>query len=311
MKGLVIYNPTAGPWDVKRELQQVRQELAQCGWSLDIELSGCVKDVSRLARQAASAQLDAVWAAGGDGTVREVVNGLVGTETAMGVLPVGSRNVWARQLNLPVFSLAHPFHLREAAVSQARGVVRPVDVGQVGSQYFLLWAGIGFDAYVTKEMEPRHRLTKRLGTLPYIVASLMLARDFSGVRVRMILDGRIVRGRVVLAVVSNTQMYAAFQMADHARLDDGLLDLFIFKGTGFSYILRHAIKVFSGRHLQDPKVVHRQVRQVAVWAEQPMDVQADGDPAGTTPISLRVVPRALRILVPPQSPNHLFSSEVR
>ena len=184
-----------------------------------------------------------------------------------------------------------------------------MDVGRLDGRHFLLWAGIGFDAQVTKEMEPRDRVTKRLGALPYVIAAAMLAREFSGVRTRVVLDGRIMRGRTLLILVSNIQMYAYFNVARQAKLDDGLLDVIIFKGLGFPYIIRHAARIFSGRMLQDPKIVLRQAQQITIWSEEPMAVQTDGDPVGTTPLSLRVVPRALRILVPPQAPHSLFSTE--
>jgi len=308
VKSLVVYNPTAGPRDVRRELQQVQKELGKRDWTVEIESTHCPGDATRLARQAAQAGLDVVWVAGGDGTVSEVTSGLVGSGTALGVLPVGTGNMWAKQLRLPVYTMAHPFRLRDAAIAQSKGQMRTVDVGRLNDRYFLLWAGIGFDAHVTKEIEPRDRRTKRLGALPYAIAALILARDFSGMKTHMVLDGRAFRGRTILVLVSNIQVYAAVQLAHRARLDDGLLDVFVFKGLGFSYILRHAAGLFSGRHLKDPQVVRRQARQITVWTDQEAAVQADGDPAGTTPVSLEVVPRALRILVPPQAPANLFSS---
>ena len=307
MLGRIIYNPTAGPRDVGRELRQVRRELRKRGWSVDIVTTRVGGDATRLARGAAEAGLDAVWVAGGDGTVGEVVNGLVHSDTALGVLPVGTGNIWAKQLRLPTYTLTHPFRLREAAIAQAEGQVRTVDVGRVDDRYFLLWVGIGFDALVTAELEPRPRPIKRLGPLPYIVAAATLARDYSGVRTRVALDGRMVQGRMLLILVSNVQNYALFQVSRQARVDDGLLDVLVFKGLGFSYILRHTVKMFSGRHLQDPKIVHRQARHIVIRAEEPMSVQADGDPLGETPVTLAAVPRALRIQVPAQAPASLFS----
>jgi YegS/Rv2252/BmrU family lipid kinase len=310
VKSLIIYNPIAGPRDVWRELKRVRRELAARGWSVEIEATRRPGEATRLAREAARAGLGAVWAAGGDGTVNEAVNGLVGTETALGVLPVGTGNVWARQLHLPVYTLTHPFRLRVAAIALAGGRIRRVDVGRLNDRYFLLWTGIGFDAQITSDMEPRTKQIKRLGVLPYIVAGVTLAREFSGVRTHLVLDGRALRGRALLVVVSNVQLYSIFHLTPQARMDDGLLDVFVFKGLGgFLYMLRMAGQLFVGRHLQNPRVVQRTARQVTVWTETPMAVQADGEPLGTTPVSIQVVPRALRVLIPPQSPSTLFGPE--
>jgi YegS/Rv2252/BmrU family lipid kinase len=308
MYGRIIYNPTAGPRDAHRELQRVCDELRRQGWKIDVVPTKVSGDAERLARGAAEAGMDVVWVAGGDGTVCEVVNGLIHSETALGVLPIGTGNIWAKQLCIPTYTLAHPFRVREAALAQIRGSVRTVDAGRAGDRFFILWAGAGFDAVVTHEMEPRPRPVKRLGTLAYIVAAFTLARDYSGVRTWVTMDGRTVRGRVLLTLISNVQNYAAFfQVSDQARVDDGQLDVLLFKGLGFSYLLRHAAKIFRGRHLQDPKIIYRQVRTITIETETPVSVQADGDPLGNTPVTMSVVPRAVQVLVPPQAPSSLFS----
>jgi len=309
MKAQLIYNPTAGPWDVRRALKRVRSYLRRRGWSVGLQLTKKAGDATTLARAAAQAGYDVVVVAGGDGTINEAVNGLVGTRTALGVLPVGTGNMWAKQLGIPTYTLTNPLRLREAAAYLAEGSIHRVDVGQANNRYFLCWAGIGLDAQVTTEMEPRKRRTKRLGVLPYVVAAVTVARDFQGVRTRVSLDGDIVRGRTLLILVSNIQQYIGMlNVAREARMDDGLLDVFVFKGMGLQYAARHLLKIVSRRHLQDPKVVHRQARRIEVWTEWAIPVQVDGDPIGATPITLKVVPRALSVLVPPSAPRSLFDS---
>lgn len=309
MLARLIYNPAAGPWDVRRALKRVRSELGKRGWSVDLQLTEKPGDATRLAREAAEMGYDVAVAVGGDGTVNEVVNGLVGSETALGVLPVGTGNLWARQMGIPVYALTNPLRLHETAATVAEGTIRRMDVGQVNNHYFLCWAGIGLDAQVTSELEPRQRYTKHLGMLPYAIAVILVARDFQGVRARVYLDGSIVRGRTLLILASNIQQYGGqLHVASNARVDDGLLDVFVFKGLGFPYVLRHVVKMASRRCLQDPQIVHRQARHIEVLTEWAIPVQVDGDPIGTTPVTIRVVPRALRVLVPPSAPSGLFVS---
>lgn len=307
MKASLIYNPVAGPRDVRRTLKTICSSLEDRGWSIELRVTEKSGDATAMAREAAQAGRDVVVVAGGDGTVNEVVNGLVGTETALGVLPVGTGNMWAKQLNVPTFTLTNPLRLHEAAAGLAEGAIRAIDVGRVNDRHFLCWAGIGLDAQVTAEMEPRQRHTKRLGALPYIVAAVLVARDFQGVRTRVLLDGRVVRGRTLLILVSNIQQYGGlFEIAPAAKVDDGLLDVFVFKGLGFQYTVRHLLKILSQRFLQDPRVVHRQARRIEVYTERAIPMQIDGDPIGATPVVLKVVPLALRILVPPSAPSGLF-----
>ncbi len=312
MKAHLIYNPTAGPRDVRRGLKRVRSFLRRRGWSVELQLTEKPGHALALARAAAQAGCDVAIVAGGDGTINEAVNGLVRTQTALGVLPVGTGNMWAKQLGIPTYTLTNPLRMNEAVAGLADGTIRLVDVGQVNNRYFLCWAGIGLDAQVTTEMEPRQRHTKRLGALPYAIAAVLVARDFQGVRTRVSLDGSIVHGHTLLILVSNIQQYiGVLNVAHEARMDDGLLDVFVFKGLGFSYAVRHLLKVVSQRYLQDPQIIHQQVRHIEVWTEWATPVQVDGDPIGTTPVALQVVPLALRVLVPPSAPPGLFTPTVQ
>ena len=312
MKAHLIYNPTAGPRDVRRTLKRVCSFLRHRGWSVELQVTEKPGDALALARAAAQAGCNVAIAAGGDGTINETVNGLVGTQTALGVLPVGTGNMWAKQLGIPTYTLTNPLRLKEAAAGLANGTIRLVDVGQVNNRYFLCWAGIGLDAQVTTEMEPRQRHTKRLGALPYAIAAIMVARDFKGVRTRVSLDGNIVRGRTLLILASNIQQYAGmFHVAREARMDDGLLDVFVFKGLGFPYAVRHLLKVVSQRYLQDPQIIHQQARHIEVRTEWAIPVQIDGDPIGTTPVTLKAVPLALRVIVPPSAPPGLFTPTIQ
>jgi diacylglycerol kinase (ATP) len=107
--------------------------------------------------------------------------------------------------------------------------------------------------------------------------------------------------------VSNIQQYGGLlHVSQQARIDDGLLDIFVFKGLGFSYALRHTMTMLSRRCLQDPKIVHRQARHIRVLTQWAIPAQVDGDSIGTTPVTLNVVPQALRVLVPPGAPCELF-----
>jgi YegS/Rv2252/BmrU family lipid kinase len=305
----LIYNPTAGPRDVKSDLERLCPFFEDRGWSVELRMTEKSGDATVMAREAAWQGRDVVIVAGGDGTVNEVVNGLVGTDTAMGVLPVGTGNLWAKQLKVPTFTLANPMRLREAASGLVTGEVKAIDVGQVDGHYFLCWASIGLDAQVTTEMEPRDRYTKRLGALPYLIAAVLVAQDFKGVETEIWLDDEVVHSRTLLVMVNNIQQYGGLlEVAPSAKLDDGLLDVFVFKGLGFRYVVRHLVKVLSQRYLQDPEIVHRQARSIEVRSEEHLPIQVDGDPLGATPSKLEVVSRALRIIAPPTMPPDLLTT---
>ncbi|MER3400261.1 MAG: diacylglycerol kinase [Thermoflexus sp.] len=307
---MVIYNPAAGPRDVLRDLEAILQRWKGLGWSVLLRRTEHPGMATDLAREAALEGFDWVVAAGGDGTVNEVANGIVGMPTALGVLPTGTGNVWAKQLGLPTPALTHPYGLLSAARLLETAAPRAIDVGRADGRYFLLWAGIGLDAQVAQHMEPRDRNTKRLGALAYLIAAAMIARDFPAMRATVIVDGRRrMRGRTLVVLVTNAQLYGGLvRIAPQAVLDDGQLDICVFRGMGLPWAIRHFINAFGGRHLQDPAVKFFRGRRVIVETHPVVPVQVDGEPIGQTPMVFEVVPRALRILVPPTAPAALFAA---
>ncbi len=307
-RALLIYNPAAGPWEKRRLLKRLAAHLrSQASWSVEMVETERPGDATRLSRDAAQRAVDAVIVAGGDGTVNEAANGLVGSPTALGIAPVGTGNILAHQLRMPLLSLTSPFHVAEVGNALLAGRYQRVDVGKVGERHFVCWAGVGLDAEIATQMEPRHRYAKRLRTLPYIIAAFSVAFEFRGVRTRLQLEERALNTRALLVVVSNIQLYAAFfNLARHACMDDGIFDIFVFKGLGFGYALRHLLHLSSGRYLRDPAVVQALARHVEIETSPVTAIHVDGEPYTSTPATVSLLPGALRLLVPPQAPDDLF-----
>ncbi len=304
---MLILNPAAGARSVRREVKQVTRFLQKRGWQVDLRETRGVHDATTFAREAVALGKEVVLVIGGDGTINEAVNGLAGSEVALGLLPAGTGNVWAMEMRLPLPGPIRWRTLLDATKSLVQGEIRQVDLGRVNGRYFLLWGGIGLDAQVTQRMEPRTRTTKKLGMLAYLITAFLVAKDFLGTRTRVVADGQKIRTRSMLVIISNAQLYARIaRVASRAYLDDGLLDVCVFKGSGLLMTLLHVIHILTERHLQDPRVAYLQARQVTIETKRPMPVQVDGDPIGTTPVTFEVIPRALRIIVPPEVPPWLF-----
>lgn len=304
---MLIFNPAAGARDVRRELEGVIAFLERQGWQVDLRETRGATDATTFAREAVALGKDAVLVVGGDGTINEVVNGLADSEVVVGLLPAGTGNVWAMEMRLPIPGPIRWHTLLDATRSLVRGEVRPIDLGRVNDHYFLLWGGVGLDAQVTQRIEPRTRRTKRLGALAYGVTAFMVAKDFRGTRTRVVADGQKIRTRSMLIIISNAQLYARIaRVGIRAYLDDGLLDVCVFKGSGLPMTLLHVAHILTERHLQDARVAYIQARRVTIETKRPLLVQVDGDTIGTTPVTFEAVPQALRIIVPPEVPPWLF-----
>jgi diacylglycerol kinase (ATP) len=306
MKAQVILNPNAGQRDRRHELQAAMTYLEDHGWQLTLRETHGPEEATTYARQAVVEGYNVAIAAGGDGTISEVANGLAGSEVALGMFPIGTTNVWALQMGIPPLWPLRQHSLLDAAKVLAEGHIRRIDLGQVNRRYFLLWAGIGLDAKITEEVKPEAK--KRLGALAFVVAGFTVAKEFAGTKVQVTIDGCEVKRRAILIVASNAQLYAGItRLAAQARLDDGLLDVLIFKGQGVPATLRHLLSVLANRHRRDPQVEYYQAQQVKISSAKPLLVHADDEPFATTPVEISVVPGALRVLVPQVLPPGLFT----
>lgn len=297
MKTLVVFNPDAGQRNARRELEKALELLTKRGWEVAQRETRGKGDALRYAQEAVACGYEAVIVAGGDGTVNEVVNGLVGSEVALGVLPLGTGNVWAREIGMPFATPLRPSHLLAGARTLAEGLIYAADLGQAGERTFLLWAGVGFDAQVVENLNPR--LKRYLGPLAYIFSGLSLARESLGTPVTLTIDGKEISRKVLFIEVSNVRLYAAIlRLAPEACLDDGLLEVTLFKGEGILVLIRHFLKMLICRHLRDPQVERYKGTKVRLTTASPLPVQVDGDYLGTTPLECTVLPQALRVIIP-------------
>ena len=331
MKALITHNPVAGQRDFNDEIRQTIAFLEEQGWQIQsVEQTHGPGDATTHARRAVSEGCDAVFVAGGDGTIAQVVDGLVSTETALAVLPAGSGNVLARQLNLPTPGGLLPHPMVEAARLTLEGQIRRVDVGRVRftlgaplrsagavavqsaaaapmPRHFLCWSGVGFDAALNQELnqDPSRR---RLGIAGIFVAGILILRDFAGTSAIVRVDGHRVSRRMLMLVASNIQLYGMyFTVAPHAALDDGLLDILCFQGVHPIQGFLHFIRLVLRRHLDDPQVDLYRARRVEIRTHRPLPVHVDGDCIGTTPVTFEIVPRALKLMVPRYAPANLFT----
>jgi diacylglycerol kinase family enzyme len=334
MQAELIYNPSGGQVIVRHELDNVVAFLNSSGWSVTLRETSKPLEATELARQAVNRGARVVIAAGGDGTVNEVANGLVNTDTALGVLPVGTTNSWALQMSIPTLNpllpgtqavkmvaaleeiIARPLPanyyrklLLDAAHVLVEGHTVAVDVGELSGRYFLMWAGIGFDAAIVESVQSLEK--KALGSWAYVLPAIGAASRYSGTETRLGLDGQVIKVTTPFIVISNIQLYGGMlAIGARACLNDAKLDVCIFKGGGFFTFVQQAMKVLTHRHLEDPQVEYYQCREIVVESAHPLPVQVDGEPFTSTPVIIHTVPSSLKVIVPKTAPANLFGQPV-
>ena len=299
---VIIANPTSGSYIYhKRQLEETIDFLREYGWQIELKLTRASGDAQRLTKEAVETKMDVVIAAGGDGTINEVIQELVGSETALGVLPIGTANVWAREMGIPL-------DIAGASEILAYGRTRHIDAGSVNGRYFLLMVGIGFDGEVTRVVEKK--FLKRLGVVGYLLASFWLSFGYDSFAVTAKIGEEEIKTRALQIVIGNTQLYGgAVKFTWQAQCDDGLLDVCIVRKRSKFRRIFIVLDFLFRRKQRSQWVSYDKSATVELQTRKPVAMQIDGDSCGNTPAIFTIAPRALKVIVPRRAPEGLFAEE--
>mgnify|MGYP000237244527 CR=1 FL=1 len=284
---LLIYNPNAGNRIRMSQLSAICRLFADRGWPVIPHPTRGPRMAADVVREY-SADIDGVIVLGGDGTLNEVLPAVVGTPLFVAIMPGGTANVLAHELQLPL-------RLNRAVDGLTGGHIRAVNVGRANDRHFLAMAGAGFDARIVEAM-PAH-LKSRLGRLAFVLEAMRQLRRYDFTAIRFCTDDD--RWEAPLGIVSNTRCYGGgYILAPEASLDEPMLDLCLFRSRGLAAYLRYLYHLTRRTHTRLPDVVYRKVRRVTVSAPAPVPFQLDGEAAGHLPLEIECLPGALRLVFP-------------
>lgn len=292
MKRLFIANPIAGRGRTRRVLGRLKEEVARLGPGAELVLTQAPGDATRLADDGVAAGFEQIVAVGGDGTAIEVATALFGQDVPMAVVPTGAGCDIVRGVGIP------PDPLK--ALSLLADGLTPVwtDAGLCGDEVFLTVAGVGFDAEVAAE-DRRSRIFGLTGTVPYVIAVMKVLARYRPTPMTLSMDGQMMSGKYLMVAVANGPCYAGgMHIAPQAQMDDGLFDVVTIGDLGRVETLRVFPSVYSGAHLKHPKVSVYRAREVSVEASPARTSHLGGEVGPQTPVTLRILPRAFRMLVP-------------
>jgi YegS/Rv2252/BmrU family lipid kinase len=282
---LVILNPAARG-ERARAMQEQISLLA--GGDAVVRTTSQFGEARALAGAAAREGFDTVVAAGGDGTINEVVNGIGESEITLGILPIGTMNVFATELALPSNNLEKCWEIIRS------GHVREIDLPMAGDRYFVQLAGIGLDAQVVQETSPD--LKRTIGPLSYLVSVAQVAARKPP---RLVVEhkGGTLEGSFVL--IGNGRFYGGpFVVFKNAQIDDGLLDVIVAKKSSFIDVVRYMHSALFGEHITLPDVEYVQTSRVSVRSAEEVPVEVDGEVIGNLPLVFGFSPHKLKVLAP-------------
>ncbi|MEO8456556.1 MAG: diacylglycerol kinase family protein [Chloroflexota bacterium] len=296
---LIIINPVAHNMPAPNRLREAEQWLIDEGWDVTVEETTGPGTAEHIAARAAERGIPLVIGCGGDGTVGEVANGLVGTGSTMGTIPGGTSNIFAREIDLDKKPL-------EAVQRMVYGERRLIDTGVTGNRHFVLFAGFGIDAAVTQTVPLR--VKSRLGAAAYAMSAAREALRWRGQPIVVRLDGVERWLNVLQAFAGNTRLYAGItKITPAAVADDGKLDVCVYSGRGKIDIVFHAARTLLQMHRNSSKVIYGRASKIEFEWEYPLPVQLDGDPLPDCPREINVAPLSLSIATPAGVASPIFS----
>ncbi|OEH93383.1 diacylglycerol kinase [Bacillus solimangrovi] len=291
----LIYNPTSGRELLKKQLPSVLQILEEAGFETSCHATTGAGSATREAKLAVEREFDVVIAAGGDGTINEVVNGLaeLPKRPKLGIIPAGTTNDFARAVGIPRA-------IDKACEIIAQGHTEPIDIGRVNGHYFINIAGGGRLTELTYEVPSK--LKTVLGQLAYYLKGVEMLPSLKPVPARIEYDGKLFEGEVMLFLVANTNSVGGFEkLAPDASMNDGMFDLLILEKTNIADFVRIASQALRGEHLNDKRIIYSKANRIKVYTEEKMQLNLDGEYGGVLPGEFVNLYHHLEMFVPKKS----------
>jgi diacylglycerol kinase (ATP) len=286
----LIYNPTSGREEMRKRLPEVLAKLERGGLETSTHATIGEGDATLAAADAVERGFDYIIAAGGDGTLYEVINGMAEKKNrpALGILPLGTTNDFAR-------ALAIPKNWEAACDLIVRQYTRPIDVGKVNQRYFINIAGGGSLTELTYEVPSK--LKTMLGQLAYYMKGLEKLPRLRPIEAFIKTDKAELHEDIMLFLIANSNSVGGFEkLAPNASLNDGLLELFVLKKCNLAEFVRIVSAAMRGEHLNDPNLIHLSTNRVEISSPDYVQINLDGEFGGTLPCVFSVLPRHLNII---------------
>lgn len=288
----LIYNPSAGKEAVRDSLPDILDLLEQGGYEVSTTMTHGINEATEAAKQACLDEFDYIFAAGGDGTINEVINGLAAMEyrPTLGILPAGTTNDLARALHLPR-------DLRMACEVITQRNTMPLDVGKISDDcYFINIAGCGRLTEITYEVPSK--LKTHLGQMAYYVKGLEKLPFLKPIHLEINSPNFNYDGNVMLCLIANSNSVGGFEkLAPHASLSDGLFDVIVAMPCSLPELIRLATMAMRGEHTQSEKVIYFQTDRISVKTNEHVDLNLDGEYGGPLPRDFHCLKHHINVLI--------------
>ena len=300
MKAELIVNLTAGGGKPHKHLNTVLEYLKENGLNFEVSTTSYQGEAVELAQKAADKGMELIVSIGGDGTVNEIVNGIMKSKNdpSLGIIPLGWANDFIKSTDIPS-------DIIEACKILIKGKTKKIDIGAINNQiYFANICGIGFDAEVAllaNQMKSKHPNLRILSAFVYVFATVKkLLSPFSYHNVKIKFDGQEIHSKILFIAISNGKIYGGrFKITPEAILDDGLLEICLVEEMGRFKYLSIIPKVFKGTHASIKGINFYRAKEVVIQSSEPVLAQVSGEVIeGQKEFNITLLPKRLKLIVP-------------
>ena len=300
MKTELIINLTAGGGKPRPHLKTIFKYLKENGFNFKVSYTSHHGEAVELAQKAADNGAELIVSVGGDGTVNEIVNGIMKSKNdpPLGIIPLGWANDFIKSTDIPS-------DIIEACKILIKGKTKKIDIGLINNQiYFANICGVGFDAEVAQlanHMKSKHPNLRILSAFIYVFATVKkLLSPFSYHNVKIKFDGQKIHSKILFIAISNGKFYGGrFKITPEAILDDGLLEICLVEEMGRFKYLSIIPKVFKGTHASIKGVNFYRAKEVVIQSSEPVLAQVSGEVIeGQKNYIITLLPKSLKLIVP-------------
>jgi diacylglycerol kinase (ATP) len=289
----LIYNPSSGREEFEKRLPEILQYFERAGYETSCHATTGAGDATLAASSAIDRGFDLIIAAGGDGTLYEVLNGMAERDgrPPLGIIPSGTTNDFARAIHLPVKNI------KKACEIIVQGTPTSIDIGKINSRYFINIAGGGALTNLTYEVPSK--LKTIMGQLAYYVKGIEKLPFIRPSRVRIETENKVIDEDIMLFLIANSNSVGGLErLAPKASLTDGKFDCIVLRKTTLPEFIRIATHVIRGDHINEPDVLYFQTKHLKVTSSSKVMLNLDGELGGELPMEFKVLHKHIKVIMP-------------
>ncbi|QNU67047.1 diacylglycerol kinase family lipid kinase [Ruminiclostridium herbifermentans] len=292
MQHIFIINPKAGKGKALEMIPIIREYFKDKAEKFIIQITDHPGHATEIARKYSAIEDCRIYSVGGDGTINEVVNGIAGTQSALGVIPAGSGNDFIR-------SLTSAYDIKDILVRTIKGEEKSIDLGKVNDNYFINISSIGFDADVVFNADKFKKVPGITGSMAYVISIIYTVIKKKFCKVKINIDDRRMENKILLAAIANGRFYGGGMLAaPEAKIDDGLFDICLVSEASRFKILRLFPMYIKGQHGKLDEVEFLRGKKIQIESDEVLSLNIDGEIFSSSKIAFEIIEKGIKVVVP-------------